>query len=113
MIHFYVLVLVGVQRARNMAGEVGSVNSMPVTISRQGPENRLTTRGASLTDSPPLESIFMGQQSNKIQKRRRRLAYLERKAAKAKEAAVTKPAKKKAAPKKAPAAAAPAEAAAE
>jgi hypothetical protein len=43
----------------------------------------------------------MGQQLNKIQKRRRRLNYLERKAAKAKESAVTKPVKKKAAPKKA------------
>jgi len=47
----------------------------------------------------------MGQQLNKIQKRRRRLAYLERKTAKAKESAVTKPVKKKAAPKKATAAA--------
>jgi hypothetical protein len=55
----------------------------------------------------------MGQQLNKIQKRRRRLNYLERKAAKAKENAVIKPVKKKAAPKKAPAtAAAPAPAAA-
>ena len=44
----------------------------------------------------------MGQQSNKIQKRRRRLAYLERQKIKAKVAATTKPvAKKKAAPKKA------------
>jgi hypothetical protein len=41
----------------------------------------------------------MGQQTNKIQKRRRRLAYLERQKIKAKAAAV-KPAKKKAAPKK-------------
>ena len=47
----------------------------------------------------------MGQQTNKIQKRRRRLAYIERKKVKAK-AAVTKPAKKKAAPKKAAVAAA-------
>ena len=46
----------------------------------------------------------MGQQLNKIQKRRRRLNYLERKAAKAKETAVAKPVKKKAAPKKAAAA---------
>jgi len=43
----------------------------------------------------------MGQQLNKIQKRRRRLNYLERKAAKAKETAVVKPVKKTAAPKKA------------
>jgi len=37
----------------------------------------------------------MGQQTNKIQKRRRRLAYLERKKAKAK-ATTIKPVKKKA-----------------
>ncbi len=43
----------------------------------------------------------MGQQTNKIQKRRRRLAYLERKKVKAKTATVAKPVKKKAAPKKA------------
>ena len=44
----------------------------------------------------------MGQQSNKVQKRRRRANYLERQKIKAKAAAVTKPAaKKKAAPKKA------------
>jgi hypothetical protein len=42
----------------------------------------------------------MGQQSNKIQKRRRRLAYIERTNAKAKAAAAAKPAKKKVAPKK-------------
>ena len=48
----------------------------------------------------------MGQQSNKIQKRRRRLDYIERQKIKAKTAAAAKPAKKKAAPKKA----APAEA---
>jgi hypothetical protein len=42
----------------------------------------------------------MGQQSNKIQKRRRRLAYLERQKIKAKAAATSKPAKKKVAPKK-------------
>jgi len=45
----------------------------------------------------------MGQQSNKIQKRRRRLDYLERKALKAKEAAVASPRPKlarKAAPAK-------------
>ena len=46
----------------------------------------------------------MGQQSNKVQKRRRRLAYLERLKTKAKAAAASKPAKKKAAPKKAAAA---------
>ncbi|MEZ0255421.1 MAG: hypothetical protein ACAI37_09080 [Chthoniobacter sp.] len=52
----------------------------------------------------------MGQQSNKIQKRRRRLAYLERQKVKAKVAATTKPAaKKKAAPKKAAAETAAAE----
>jgi hypothetical protein len=51
----------------------------------------------------------MGQQSNKIQKRRRRLAYLERQKVKAKEAAVTKaPKKKPAAKKKAEPVAAPA-----
>ena len=57
----------------------------------------------------------MGQQSNKVQKRRRRIAYLERQKIKAKAAAATKPVKKKAAPKKAapaPAAAAAAEPAA-
>lgn len=52
----------------------------------------------------------MGQQSNKIQKRRRRLDYNERQKVKAKEAAVTRPAKKKTVAKKkanaAPAAAA-------
>lgn len=56
----------------------------------------------------------MGQQSNKIQKRRRRANYLERQKLKAKAAAVTKPAaKKKAAPKKAAPAPAAAVAAAE
>lgn len=50
----------------------------------------------------------MGQQSNKIQKRRRRLAYLERKKAKAQVAAASKPAKKKVAPKKVAAEVAPA-----
>ena len=42
----------------------------------------------------------MGQQSNKIQKRRRRLAYIERQNAKTKAAAIAKPVKKKVAPKK-------------
>ncbi len=43
----------------------------------------------------------MGQQSNKVQKRRRRAAYVERLKTKAKAAAAAKPApKKKAAPKK-------------
>jgi hypothetical protein len=52
----------------------------------------------------------MGQQSNKVQKRRRRLAYLDRKKAKAKAAAIAKPAaKKKPAPKKEKAAEAAAE----
>jgi hypothetical protein len=50
----------------------------------------------------------MGQQTNKIQKKRRRLAYIERKKIKAKEAAVTK-----AAPKKKPVAKKKAEAAPE
>jgi hypothetical protein len=56
----------------------------------------------------------MGQQSNKVQKRRRRANYLERQKIKAKAAAVTKPAaaKKKAAPKKAAPAPAPAAASA-
>jgi hypothetical protein len=48
----------------------------------------------------------MGQQNNKIEKRRRRLAYVERLKVKAKAAATAKPAKKKAAPKKAAAVAA-------
>ncbi len=47
----------------------------------------------------------MGQQSNKVQKRRRRLAYIERLKTKAKLAAAAKPARKKAAPKKVAAAA--------
>ncbi len=51
----------------------------------------------------------MGQQTNKIQKRRRRLDYIERKKVKAKAAVTVKPAKKKAAPKKAAAPAAAAE----
>ena len=42
----------------------------------------------------------MGQQSNKIQKRRRRLAYIERKKVKAKEVTIAKGAKKKPAAKK-------------
>jgi len=50
----------------------------------------------------------MGQQTNKIQKRRRRLAYLERRKVKAKVASV-KPVRKKATKKKAEAAPAPAE----
>ena len=50
----------------------------------------------------------MGQQTNKIQKRRRRLAYIERKKVKALTAAVRKPVKKKAPAKKKAVAAAPA-----
>lgn len=42
----------------------------------------------------------MGQQTNKIQKRRRRLAYLERQKTKALIATVRKPVKKKAPAKK-------------
>ena len=42
----------------------------------------------------------MGQQTNKIQKRRRRLAYLERKKVKALTATIRKPVKKKAPAKK-------------
>jgi hypothetical protein len=42
----------------------------------------------------------MGQQSNKIQKRRRRLDYLERQKLKTKAAAAAKHVRKKAAPKK-------------
>ena len=42
----------------------------------------------------------MGQQTNKIQKRRRRLAYLERQKTKALIATVRKPLKKKAPAKK-------------
>lgn len=42
----------------------------------------------------------MGQQSNKVQKRRRRLAYLERKKTKARDAVVSKSVKKKPAAKK-------------
>lgn len=68
-------------------------------------ENRLTAGGASRTDTLHSKHFFMGQQLNKIQKRRRRVAYIERKTAKAKEAAVVKPVKKKAAPKKTAAAA--------
>ncbi len=55
----------------------------------------------------------MGQQTNKIQKRRRRLAYIERKKIKALTSSVRKPLKKKApAKKKAAAPAAPVAAAA-
>lgn len=42
----------------------------------------------------------MGQQTNKIQKRRRRLAYIERKKVKALTSSVRKPLKKKAPAKK-------------
>lgn len=42
----------------------------------------------------------MGQQSNKVQKKRRRLAYIDRLRTKAKEAAAARGTKKKAAPKK-------------
>ena len=42
----------------------------------------------------------MGQQTNKIQKRRRRLSYLERKKVKALTSSVRKPLKKKAPAKK-------------
>jgi len=55
-----------------------------------------------------LHKKLMGQQTNKIQKRRRRLAYLERRKVKAKVASV-KPVRKKATKKKAEAAPAPAE----
>ena len=83
---------------------------MPVTFWRDKWGKRLTACGASRSHSPPLlpkPSIHpMGQQSNKVQKRRRRIAYLERKKAKAKVTAASKPAKKKAAPKKAAAPAA-------
>ena len=44
---------------------------------------------------------FMGQQTNKIIKRRRRIAYLERKKAKAIEAAATKSKPRRSAGKKA------------
>lgn len=68
-------------------------------------------QSASRTHSPSTSKtkLLMGQQTNKIQKRRRRLAYLERKKAKAKVATI-KPVKKKAPAKKKaePAAAAPA-----
>ena len=67
----------------------------------------LTARGASRNNRPSLKK-FMGQQTNKIQKRRRRLAYLERKKIKALTSSVRKPVKKKAAPKKKAPAAAPA-----
>lgn len=50
----------------------------------------------------------MGQQSNKIQKRRRRAAYLERKKVKAKETAALKPKTRRVAKKPAAAEAAPA-----
>ncbi len=60
----------------------------------------------TLFDTP---TEFMGQQTNKIIKRRRRIAYLERKKAKAIEAAATKSQPRRSAGKKA---AAPAEAAA-
>ena len=62
----------------------------------------LTGGRASLTDTPSnlTSEPIMGQQSNKIQKRRRRLAYLERLKIKAKESAVTKAPKKKPAAKK-------------
>ena len=55
----------------------------------------------------------MGQQTNKIQKRRRRLAYIERKKVKALTSSVRKPLKKKAPAKKKAVAAAPAAPAAE
>ena len=55
----------------------------------------------------------MGQQTNKIQKRRRRLDYLERKKVKALTSSVRKPLKKKVPAKKKAAAAAPAAPAAE
>ena len=42
----------------------------------------------------------MGQQTNKIQKRRRRLAYIERKKVKALTSSIRKPLKKKAPAKK-------------
>lgn len=69
------------------------------------------TRCFSLLSLPfPANPQFpMGQQSNKVIKRRRRIAYLERKKVKAKEAVVVKPKprraaapKKKEAPKAAP-----------
>lgn len=63
----------------------------------------MTGPGGSRTDTPSNLRNFMGQQSNKIQKRRRRLAYLERQKLKTQEAAVLRaPKKKAAAPKKAP-----------
>jgi hypothetical protein len=57
----------------------------------------------SRTDTPSFLTNLrkiMGQQSNKIQKRRRRLAYLERQKVKAKEAAILRPVRKKVTSKK-------------
>jgi hypothetical protein len=60
----------------------------------------LTLSDSFLTHTPPGTRITdMGQQSNKVQKRRRRAAYLERKKTKLKQA-VTAPPKPK--PRKAP-----------
>ena len=80
-----------------------------------GVRNQLTRPHSAPTDCPfPLKSTFMGQQLNKIEKRRRRANYLERLKTKAKEAAVSKPKARRAPAKKAEAPApAPAAAAAE
>ncbi len=70
----------------------------------------LTVRGGFPSLPPAKHTIFMGQQNNKVEKRRRRQRYLERQEVKAKEAAaLAKPAKKKVAPKKAAAETAAAE----
>jgi hypothetical protein len=89
---------------------------MPVTFGerKRGAQtgNRLTALNASRIHPTPATStttFLMGQQTNKIEKRRRRLNYLERQKIKAKAAAAAKPAAKpkKAAPKKEKAEAAP------
>ena len=60
----------------------------------------LTARAASRNKLALTPKNIMGQQTNKIQKRRRRLAYLERQKTKALIATVRKPVKKKAPAKK-------------
>ena len=65
--------------------------------------NTLTVCNASPT--APCHHVFMGQQSNKVIKRRRRIEYIERKKAARKEAmAAAKPKVRKPAAKKTPAA---------
>ena len=90
-----------------------STSRQPQWLTETFSDRPLTACGSSLNKPALTLHKFMGQQTNKIQKRRRRLDYIERKKVKALTSSVRKPLKKKAPAKKKAAAAAPAAPAAE